>query len=483
MPAHDNSSHTPRIAAHNAEGSPGAGTPGKRCGALLRLLLALALAVAWCPGCGAVGPQEAEWPPLAKKWYERANASFRALDADDAQESIAQALRLEPNRAEVRELAARIALSDLDHAAALKHTEGLNTPTSLALRARAHWYSGATQAAAEELELLLADPNVRDPWAEGVVKLARQGRGRQPYSIKGELLAVMEMPRVATTAMVVPVDLNGQPVLALISTGQTEVYIDSAGGREPSWVSLRFGDRVEVKDVPALTRDLSGVSRELKTPIKVLIGTHALRHLNATMDFLGRQFVVRTFVPPAPPVATKVPVRYVRGGGMALRSRIGTDERSSQFALLIDTGSSFPLVLDEPAWQRTATDLSTRTAVPGHSDLKQAVLPRMEVGAFGIPNVSAVSGVPIDELEQSLDIELDGLVGSGLLSAFRITLTDEGKTLWLEDAPTAEERAAAAPPMTGGSAPTVPSGPAAGAGRLEQGGADEAQPTTSPSGG
>ena len=36
------------------------------------------------------------------------------------------------------------------------------------------------------------------------------------------------------------------------------------------------------------------------------------------------------------------------------------------------------------------------------------------------------------ELEQVLGIELDGLLGSGVLSAFRVTLADQGRTMWLE---------------------------------------------------
>ena len=32
-------------------------------------------------------------------------------------------------------------------------------------------------------------------------------------------------------------------------------------------------------------------------------------------------------------------------------------------------------------------------------------------------------------------MELDGLVGSGLLATFRVTLADGGRTMWLEDMP------------------------------------------------
>jgi hypothetical protein len=272
----------------------------------LRFALVSALGVGLLWGCAGARGGEAEWPPLAKQWYERAGASYRSLDMEDATSSIDQALKVDPQRAELRELAAKIALSELDYPTTLKHTAGLETGKGRALRARALWYSGKVSEAADQLDALLADPTVKDSWARGTVKLARQARDRSPFEIKGGMLAVMEMPRLQSTAMVVPVELNGQPVLALLATGTPEVVIDSAGNRTPSWVTLRFGERIEVRDVPALTQDLSGLSRDLGAPIKLLIGTHLLRHLNATVDFLGRQFVVRTFEAPPPPAATKV---------------------------------------------------------------------------------------------------------------------------------------------------------------------------------
>lgn len=405
------------------------------------------------PGCGAGVPAQAAWPPKAKDWYERAASSYRSLDVEDAQESVQKALQLDPAREEIRLLAAQVALSQLDYAATLKHTQGLSSDEALGLRGRAEWYSGRIAEAADTLEQLLSDPRVRDPWADGVAKLARLGNGRKPFTVKGDLLAVMEMPRFGSTAMVVPVELNGQPVLAMINTGTAEVVIDSAGGREPSWVSLRFDRRVEVKDVPAVTEDLSGLSRKLNAPIKLMLGTNLLRHLNPTIDFLGRQFVVRSFAPPPPPSATKVGLQYVRGGGMLLRSKIGEDEQAQDFALMVDTGSVYPVVLDENAWGRTRLDLARRSPLPGVSGVSQARLPRLQLGAFVVPNVPAMSGVPFDKLEGVLGVELDGLLGSGLVSAFRLTLVDQGRAMWLEDAP---------PPapvdLPGVEVPTAPAG-------------------------
>lgn len=393
---------------------------------------ALGAAAAGCTPVESVGP---DWPPQALQWYERANASYRSLDLEDADEAVLKALQMQPDRPEVRLLAGRIALSKLDYAGAIKAVEGLTDSDARAMRGRALWYSGAIDQAADELEALLADPEVRDQWAAGVIKLARTGRGRQPFSISGPMLAVLEMPRLEGTSMVVPVELNGQPVLGLISTGSTEVIVDSSTGREPSWVSLRFQQRIEVKDVPALTQDLSGISRELNAPIKVMLGSNLLRHLNVTFDYLGRQFVVRNYEPPPPPRATELPIQYIRGGGMVLRSQIGHDAEAPRFALFVDTGSNYPLVLDETAWERTKLSTLRKPVGNQAAGVTQALLPQVRLGAYGLSDVTAVGGVPFDDLEQVLGIELDGLLGSGVLSSFRVTLANHGRTMWLEEMP------------------------------------------------
>ena len=223
-----------------------------------------------------------------------------------------------PNQREVRVLAAHVALARLDYDRAIQLLEGIDSSDARAIRGRALWYSNRTERAADELEKLLADPEVRDPWAAETVKLARRGAGREPFKMSGGLLAVSEMPHVNASSLIVPLEVNGDPALALIATNVPEAVIDSSGGAEPSWLSLRFAERVEVDDVPALAQDLSGVSRQLNTPIKMLLGVNVLRHLRPTVDHAGSQFVVRTFDPPPPPQATTIKLSYLRGGGMIM---------------------------------------------------------------------------------------------------------------------------------------------------------------------
>ncbi len=54
------------------------------------------------------------------------------------------------------------------------------------------------------------------------------------------------------------------------------------------------------------------------------------------------------------------------------------------------------------------------------------MVPVLQLGAFEIPQVPGVVGTELVKYESSLGVELDGMVGSRLLAAFRVTLTDGG---------------------------------------------------------
>jgi hypothetical protein len=396
---------------------------------------ALALIASLACGCAAAGPGEADWPPLAKKWFDRAEASFKAGDIEDAETAIDSALHADAHRPEIRLVAARIALSQLQYAKVQTLLKGVEGAEAASIRGRAYWYAGDIEQAADELERLIADPEVRDPWAADIAKLSRRGIGRKPFSMSGGMVAVSEMPRVGTAALIVPLEISGEPALGLIATGTAEVVLDGKGA-EPSWVSMRFGDKIEVRDVPALSKDLSGISRQVNAPIRVLLGVNLLRHLHPTFDFMGGQFVVRNFEAPPPPQATAVKLSYVRGGGMLLRGGLGSTASQTPASLLIDTSIPFPIALDDGGWKKAGVPLSSLRAVPNQGALRQGVLPLLRLGAFDVPSVPGLAGnEPVKERENGLGIDLDGLIGSGLFASFRVTLVDGGRTMWLEDLP------------------------------------------------
>jgi hypothetical protein len=341
-----------------------------------------------------------------------------------------------PERTEARLLSAKVALAGLDYDRVQASLRGLDTTDARSLRGRAYWYAGEVEHAADELEKLLSDPEVRDPWAAEIAKLARVGAGRKPFEISGSRLAVTEMPRAGTSSLIVPLELNGEPALGLVATGTAEAVIDSSAGARPSWVSLRFGERLEVRDVPVLAKDLSGISRQVNAPIKILLGVNLLRHLRPTFDFAGGQFVVRGFDPPPPPVATTVKLSYVRGGGMLVRGSFAVDQNAPGAALLIDTALPYPVALSNDGWKKAGVSPASLQAVPGAGELREGIVPLLRLGAYDVPKVPGLQGESaVKEREEGLGISLDGLIGSGLLASFRVTLVDGGRTMWLEDIP------------------------------------------------
>jgi hypothetical protein len=378
-------------------------------------------------------------PPLAQKWLDRGELSYKSGDFDDARASADQVLRIAPHDDEGRLLAARLALARLDFKTAIALTQGMTSPKALGVRGRARWYAGDLEGAADDLEGMLADPSVKDPWARDIAKLARTGGDRKPFAMEGGVVAVTEMPP-AGSALVVPCEMEGEQVLTLIATGSPEVVVDSASRSEPSWVSLRFAGRIEVHDVPALTQDLSGLSRILGAPIKALLGVDLLRHIHATFDRRGDQFVVRLQEPPSPPQASRLPLFYARGGGMMMRLQVappGSEAGSPGSLFYVDSSQPYSLVMQDALWKKAGVDLTQLVPTSVLPNARAGRVPSLRLGGMAFPGVPALALDSINaQAPASLDVDLGGIVGAGLLEAFRITFTDDGRYVWVEPDPT-----------------------------------------------
>lgn len=398
----------------------------------LAFVLPLALSAPLFTACGD-GPDAATAarPPVADKWFARAKNGYRTGDLEDAAASVESALKSAPKDPETRLLGAKIALARLDYPTTIKLTEGLATSESRGLRGRAFWYQGDIERAADELEEMLRDPAVKDPWARDVSKLARRGQGRHPFLLEGGVIAKVDMPP-AGPAMVVPCELDGENILALVATAMGEVMIDNTTRKDPSWVNLRFDQRLEVKDVPALPYDLSGLSKQLGAPIKALLGINFLRHAHTTFDRRGSQFIVRKFDPPAPPEAARMPVVYVRGGGMMLRSQVSKQDDGT--LLFVDSAAFYPFALDDSALKRAGADLASFRPEPGAPpNWKMGFLPYFRLGGIDLPQVPVMQGAPISDIKENFEgIDLGGVLGAGILSAFRVTFAEEGRFAWME---------------------------------------------------
>jgi hypothetical protein len=254
---------------------------------------------------------------------------------------------------------------------------------------------------------------------------------------------------------VVPCELDGERILALVATGSSELLLDSNSRREPAWVSLRF-DRVEVNDVPALVEDLSPIAHQIGVPIKALIGAQLLRHAHATIDRRGDQFVVRRQDATPPPDANRVPLYYVRGGGMLLRATV-TARDEGPIPLLVDSSRPFPLLLEDAAWKKAGIDVATLTSIPDEPTIKRGMVPVFRVGGFDLAKMPAIEGADLGKLTNGVDIDLAGVVGADLLAFFRLTFADDGRFMWIEPDPTLVGAEPAAP----GATPPPPAGPPA----------------------
>ncbi len=404
------------------------------------------MAGAWLAATGAISctapntPASAR-PERAERWYQRAIGEYRRVAMDSAFDSARQALELVPSDPDVQILAARVALARLEYDETIRLLKNVPGSAAASLRGRAHWYRGDSDRAADELEQLLADPEIVDAWAKQIAQLARRGAGRKPFDMtatEGQL-ATVEMTRMqpgSQPLFIVPVEIDGEQALALVATGTAEVMIDAAARTEPAWLSLRFGKRLEVRDVPALTHDLSGLSQQLGAPIKALLGANLLRRLQVTMDYRGRQFVARAFTPPPPPVATRVDVFYVRGGGMIVGSSLGERDNANA-PMLVDTSMGFALALDAGGWKKVGVDSATLPVLGGEGagEIRAGSVPAFTLGAFSMPAVPAVFGPTFEKLERELEVDIDGMLGTGMLAAFRVTLSDFGRVMWLEQSP------------------------------------------------
>ncbi|HVZ36833.1 MAG TPA: hypothetical protein VG963_30620, partial [Polyangiaceae bacterium] len=116
----------------------------------------------------------------------------------------------------------------------------------------------------------------------------------------------------------------------------------------------------------------------------------------------------------------------------------------------------FPLALADSGWQKAGIDPHSFPPVPGEANLRQGTLPRLTIGSFDVPRVPAMYGFPFEDLEQSGGIHLDGVIGASLVSEFRASLADQGRTLWLEEMPAPLEEPSAEGSDAGGPAAAAP---------------------------
>ena len=437
-------------------GSQSGRTTGSMNVATLRLgaLVVSSMSLLSLASCGGGTPAGNTSASPAEAWLSRAKANYKSLDMDDAVESARSALKAAPESTEAHTLLARISLARLEFGETLRALEGVAGTEAHTLRGRAFWYLHDTEHAAEELDAELSDVNTHDGWAREVVKLARKGHGRKPFSREGSSVAMLDMPE-AGPLNVVPIDIDGEPGLALVATGIGELTLDASTRKDPAWVTVGFGPLVRVKDVPALTQDLSALSKQLGAPIKALLGVHLLRQLHPTFDRRAGQFIVRASDPNAHPDSTKLTATYERGGGMTVRLGLGAPS-DAPCGMRVDSSAPYPIGLTNAGWLKAGVPVASLEPEPQlGGSFTRALIPMIHAGSFELPKIPGIGGGDLAGLVSTEPIDLCGVMGAGFMQAFRVTITDGGRALWLEADPTMGTMVTAATPAPAATAPTA----------------------------
>lgn len=410
---------------------------------LLRAVLPLVALVPLFAGCpepeaGGVGKSAGPRSEKATQWMKRAGEELSALDLDEAAESIGKAQKMAPGDPEIAVLAGRIQLARLDFAAAAKALEGVDGSEAAGLRARAFWYGDDLSHAAEELSRALEDPSFKDSWAKPVRDLAgTQGTGRKPFLLKDNSARVIEMrmPRDLGTLMLIPCEIDGQATVALIDTGVPEVILDQKSRSSPGWVSFRFASldgarSMEFRDVPAFVQDLSPFTKGQTVPVGAVIGVNFLRRLHITFDRLADQLVLRREDPPAPPAYSKVPLGYYNGGGMLVRGTIQSEFELSS-GLWLNSGVDVALAFPDSIWTKIGVNPKN---LPSNEGKTVGRLKDLRLGPLDLGPADANAALPqLDEaLGKFKGIDVMGQAGMNFLTAFRVTIGDKGRALWVE---------------------------------------------------
>ncbi|MBK7399976.1 MAG: hypothetical protein IPJ34_27915 [Myxococcales bacterium] len=212
-----------------------------------------------------------------------------------------------------------------------------------------------------------------------------------------------------------------------------EVVLDQKTRSKPSWVSIRIANdkntaSMEFRDVPALVEDLSGYSQQ-QVPIGALIGANFLRRLHATFDRGADQLVLRRDDPPNPPTLTRLPVAWVRGGGMVVRATIKKEFELSGGAVdrqRLAVGLAFP----SPPGRSVGVDVSKMQT---YNDTKYERLTNIKLpGALDPGPRSRPGATAIEDKLKQLDVTTIGALGMTFLGAMRVSLVENGRTMWIE---------------------------------------------------
>ena len=111
----------------------------------------------------------------------------------------------------------------------------------------------------------------------------------------------------------------------------------------------------------------------------------------------------------------------------------GTLTRDERATFLVDSSQPYFIALSDPLWRGAGLDGRASQADPTRPDVRGAPLPLMRLAGFELPQVPALSsGAITNGASTNVDVDLGGVIGASLISAFRVTFGDEGRFIWME---------------------------------------------------
>lgn len=331
--------------------------------------------------------------------------------------------------------AARAHLARLEYGKATELLTNLDSRDALLLRGRAHWFAGSLPAAANDLAA--ADAMLADPWARETAILARNGSSESAYAVDGadEVSLPFESDGWSHAFWM---EIDGRRLLAAVATQEDGLIIERQERRKwndadpaPHWVNLKFGGKLSVSRVPAR---LGHPSRTIWKGLRVgaLIGMGLLRRLHASLLFPDGRLVLRRRIETARPAGSfRLELTHLGGDRVATVAR---PHNGPPFLVTLDTANDSMLELTPEAWTRSGGILAYPSQEYGE-------LPAILIGELLLPREARVERIPQERMgplrRTSLagGVAVHGIVGLPLLSAFRCHVAEEGRALFLEEAP------------------------------------------------
>jgi hypothetical protein len=395
------------------------------------LLAALASA---CGGAPTPAPAAAATPAADaadRRWHERAISSYLQGDLTYAQTASANALQLDPGDVQAREVAARTALARLDAERALALLAGAREPLLVRLRARAHLARGDVRAAHADLASV-ADQPPEDAWALAAgPALAAAAEAPVAYALSGEPEATLAFDaREAGALATIPIEVDGRPVHALVSTAAGLTLVDDALAQRGTRLGRIALGGLVVEGVPALARDLADVSGAAGREIGAVIGADLLLRLHATLDGPARAVTFRAAAW-APAANGRVRLELFAFEGSLLAVRVGLGAAPESF-VAIDTSAALPVALTPRAASAEGVGARPLPTPPGAPEGVSLVeLPTVRLAGAVIESVPALVGVVPDSLARVAGTRIDGLLGLQLLEQVVVTFLPEERALVL----------------------------------------------------